>query len=196
MNNDIDKATAVTLVPDADYDSSGIPEKIDYMGNEYTIEIIKKEVPEELIMTKRLKLVYAGYESLMYFLIRHVLAYIGVASIVFYDDWIRLVLSYLLIASLWFSEYYVYKRKCRKYQKKESKLFPHIKVSHDGSVITTMTPKAYVGKLDISVLDSPLPVLPYKTKCIGYVYTFSADRFRAALSNAIKSREAREAKKS
>jgi len=180
----------------ASANSDSIPDKIDYLGEEYDIEIIKKEAPDEIVCNRRKIIVSSGFEEIIYFITYHFILLVGGATIFFWGDWIKAISAYALILSMWGVEYMAYKIKCNNYKYRDAKSFPHIKVSYKDSVITTMTPKAYIGKIDLDVIDYPVPVLPIKIKLIGHVYMFSADRFLEALSNAIKSKEEREAKKS
>ncbi len=80
---------------------------------------------------------------------------------------------------------------CKYSQQSKTKLFPPIKVSDDGGVLTTMSPRAYVGQVDIGGLDFPLPILPLVVAPMGHRHAFSVDKFRAAVESALKAKEAR-----
>lgn len=200
MDSDIEKPSLVTVSSDGEeetysFHTSSIPGEIEHMGKKYKVEVIKKEVPEEMIAYRTKKIILAGFDELLYFFTCHILTYFGAAAIIFWGDWNRLIAIYALIFVIWGVEYFAYALQCKRYKHKDSKLFPCIKVSNKKEVITTMSPKAYVGKIDLSVMDVHIPILPLKIRCVGHVFTFSAGKFRTALTNAIKAKEEREQKK-
>lgn len=130
----------------------------------------------------------------VHFLTIWALPYIGFSTLVFWESVTKLVLSYALCGSILVIEAGAYLWYCRLSQKEVVRYFPHIKVSDESGVITTMTPKAYIGQINATGLDYPLTILPLVVNITGHRHAFSVERFTTALDSALKAREERSKK--
>lgn len=172
-------------------DTESIPEVVPYNDKTYKIEIIKKEVPEEMSSYTRSVLKFGEGRQGMAFLTMWALPYLGFSTVLFWGSLNKTLASYVIFATMLVVELGYYMWRCKLSQKETKRLFPHIKVSDSEGVITTMTPKAYIGQINVSTIDYPLPILPLVMNLTGHRHAFHIERFNAALDGAIKAREER-----
>lgn len=169
-----------------------IPQEVEHGGKLYTIEVIKKEAPDEMVSFSRAVLRVGDFRQFAHFFYGHLAPMIGFPVILFWNSPWKMLASVALVIGALKLEYFVYWLHCRNSQRSCKTLFPHIKVSDDSGVLTTMTPKAYVGQLDIVGLDFPVPILPLVVSPTGHRHMFSMDRFGAAIESAEKARAERQ----
>lgn len=172
------------------YDTS-IPEECPYKGKNYKIEIIKKEAPEEMVSFSRHVMEIGDYRQFINFMTLYLMPYVGFSTILFWEDTKKIIYSYIVIAAILVFEAGAHLWKCRESQKELKKLFPHIKVSDESGVITTMTPKAYVGQISMRGIDWVLTILPARVRMDGHRHSFVYEKFISSLENALRAREQR-----